>query len=347
VALEWAAMGAGESADSVTPVDFMVRAVQHLRTAMLPIDRISLALVPVESGCNGIQYWWRLEEQDAVRTFLRMAEFFEGLDHRTSVLHHVCCSGYPERVRLLDLVAEEVDFPLLLDLQRDRFTDYLAFPLPLTGSHRVVVTLATRHREGFRSAQLRTLYRLLNPLVLLLRETRHFGGGEWQSQDPLTGLISRRRFEEQLQAALASGATAQTPLSVLLLDLDGFSAYNRIFGHFCADDVLVAIARLLSGRFASRDGALARIGSDAFGLFLPGVQESQLDQLAEALLQAVQELRIAHPQAPGPFLGCSIGLATVLVLPEQAGAQARQLIERAEQALLRAKLLEGHQRCQG
>ncbi len=340
-------MGAGESAASVTPADFMVRAVQQLRTAMLPIDRLSLALVPVESGCNGIQYWWRLEEQDMVRTFLRMAEFFEGLDHRTSVLHHVCRSGYPERVRLLDLAADEVDFPLLSDLQRDRFTDYLALPLPLTGSHRAVVTLATRHRDGFRASQLRCLYRLLHPLVLLLQETRHFGGGEWQSQDPLTGLISRRRFEEHLQAAVARGATAPAPLSVLLLDLDGFSAYNSVFGHFCADDALVAVARLLSGRFASRGGSLARIGSDAFGLLLPGVQEAQLEQVAESLLQAVQDLRIAHPQAPGPFLGCSIGVATAVGLPGPTGAEARQLMQRAEQALLRAKLLEGHQRCKG
>ncbi|MEI6030795.1 MAG: diguanylate cyclase [Synechococcaceae cyanobacterium ELA739] len=340
-------MVADVSAGTITPADFMVQAVQQLRTAMLPIDRLSLALVPVESGCNGIQYWWRLEEQDTVRTFLRMAEFFEGQDHRTSVLHHVCCSGDPERVRLLDLAAEDVDFPLLSDLQRDRFTDYLALPLPLTGSHRVVVTLATRHRDGFRSSQLRCLYRLLNPLVLLLQETGHFGGGDWQSQDPLTGLISRRRFEEQLQAAMARGATTPAHLSVLLLDLDDFSAYNSVFGHFCADDVLVAVARLLSGRFASPAGSLARIGSDAFGLFLPGVQESQLEELAEALLRAVQDLRIAHPQAPGPFLGCSIGVATARVLPGQPGTQARQLMERAEQALLRAKLLEGHQHCKG
>lgn len=314
---------------------------------MLPVERLSLALVPVESDCNGIQYWWRLEEPDAIRSFLRMSEFFQGSDHRTSILHHVSITQYPERVRLKDLDADQVVYPLLRDLQRQNFSDYLAYPLPLMGSHQVIITLATRHREGFRRQQLRGLYRLVKPLVQLLQVTPHFGTGDWKSRDPLTGLISRGRFEEQLQLAVASMSPASMPLSMLLLDLDGFAAYNAVFGHFCADDVLLAVSRLLSARFASEAGLLARSGSDAFALLLPGVPETRLQELAAELLQAVLDLRIAHPQAVGPFLGVSIGLATAVSLPGPASQEARQLLQRAEVALARARLMKGHSCCQG
>lgn len=345
VSLEWAVIGTDESAPMAIPSDFLVRAIQQLRTAMLPIERLSLALVPVEEGCNGIQYWWRLEEPDMIRSFLRMDEFFDGEDHRTSILHHVCSTESPRRVRLQQLSADEMDFPLLADLHRDHFSDYLAYPFPLQGSHRIVITIATRHREGFQASQLRGLYRLINPLAQLLKATRHFGGGNWQSRDPLTGLINRRRFEEQLEIAFCRIEQTSIPLSLLLLDLDGFGDYNAVFGHFCADDVLLAVSRLLAGRLTSEAGVLARIGSDAFGLLLAGVHEGQLQVVAEELRQAVLDLRIAHPVAPGPFLGCSIGLATAFTVADQAKEEAIELMLRAEQALAEAKAMKGHQTC--
>ncbi len=346
VSLEWAIIDTGGSAPLAIPSDFLVRAIQQLRTAMLPIERLSLALVPVEQGCNGIQYWWCLEEPDTIRSFLRMAEFFDGQDHRTSILHHVCSTEYPKRVRLMQLSVDEVEFPLLAELHRDRFSDYLAYPLPLHGSHRVVITIATRSRDGFRASQLRGLYRLVNPLAQVLKATRHFGRGDWQSKDPLTGLISRHRFEEQLEIAFRRLEQTPLPLSLLLLDLDGFGDYNSVFGHFCADDALLAVSRLLTGRFASRTGVLARIGSDAFGLLLPGVHDSQLQMMAKELGQAVRDLRIAHPLASGPFLGCSIGLATTSTLAGPIKDEASGLMLRAEQALAEARAMKGHQTCE-
>jgi diguanylate cyclase (GGDEF)-like protein len=137
------------------------------------------------------------------------------------------------------------------------------------------------------------------------------------------------------------------PLSLLLLDLDGFAASNAVFGHLCADDVLLAVSRLLSARFAPEAALLARIGSDAFALLLPCVQETRMKELATELLQAVLDLRIAHPRAVGPFLGVSIGLATAVSLPGPASQEARQLLQRAELALARARLMKGNPCCQG
>jgi diguanylate cyclase (GGDEF)-like protein len=248
-------------------------------------------------------------------------------------------------VQLKNLTTEEVGFPLLADLLRDRFSDYLAYPLPLKGSHQIVITLATRRREGFQARQLRELYRLINPLTQVLEKTRHFGVGDWPSKDPLTGLISRRRFEEQLDTTISRGGLMEPPLGLLLLDLDGFSDYNKVFGHFCADDVLVAVSRLLSARYFSRAEALSRIGSDAFALLLPGIDHTQLQIVAAEVSQAIQGLRIVHPLSPGPFLGCSIGLATAFTRSGPAKAQARDLLQRAERALAQAKAMAGHQIC--
>jgi hypothetical protein len=72
------------------PADLLLHGVRHLVAAGFPLHRIALALVPIETGQGGIQYWWDVENPEEVHSFFLGSEFFAGMDHRTSILHAVC-----------------------------------------------------------------------------------------------------------------------------------------------------------------------------------------------------------------------------------------------------------------
>lgn len=328
----------------------LLEAITRLRDAGLPLDRLSLALVPEQRGFHGSQHQWNVDEPERLRSFLRLYEFFQGQDHRTSVLHHVCCTGRLQRLKLQELAVEAIPFPLLQDLRRAHFHDYLALPLPPGGSHRVVLTLATRRRQGFAAEDLLLLRRLLPALRQLLRCTDHFGLGRWENVDPLTSVGSRHRLLHDLaaaQAAVGRGGGSDALLSLLLLDLEDFGAYNKVFGSFAADDALQAVAQRLQSRWGSGAIGLARIGSDSFALLLRGVRGAALCRLAEQVQAAIEDLRYAHPSSREPFLTASLAGISLPSAPDGEAMppleQARRVLALAEEALALAREAPGPQ----
>ena len=88
------------------------------------------------------------------------------------------------------------------------------------------------------------------------------------SQDPLTGLKNRRRFEEDLRAELARSHRYGATGALLMLDLDHFKQVNDTLGHPAGDRVIAEIAEVLRGRARETD-VLARLGGDEFAIVLP------------------------------------------------------------------------------
>jgi diguanylate cyclase (GGDEF)-like protein/PAS domain S-box-containing protein len=103
--------------------------------------------------------------------------------------------------------------------------------------------------------------------------------------DSLTGLMNRRKIQEELEACLADHGRARGAL--LLLDLDGFKEVNDTFGHQAGDEVLVQVARILSD--SDLGELIARFGGDEFAVLLPGVSPSQAMQTAERILHHISE----------------------------------------------------------
>lgn len=147
--------------------------------------------------------------------------------------------------------------------------------------------------------------------------------------DPLTGLANRREMEEAFERAYRRCRDEGLPVAALMLDVDGFKAYNDRYGHPAGDACLSALGRALAG-FAAETGAYpARYGGEEFALLLPGCGEARAMEHAAALLE---RMRITGPG--GAPVTVSLGAAAEVPQP---GGSAARLLERADAALYRAK----------
>ncbi|HEY1277028.1 MAG TPA: diguanylate cyclase [Thermoleophilaceae bacterium] len=150
------------------------------------------------------------------------------------------------------------------------------------------------------------------------------------NRDPVTELLNRRGFEEAFDLELERARRSDTPLSLVVGDLDRFKRVNDELGHAAGDEALRRIARairLVKRRFDS----VARIGGEEFALLAPDCDEHGAFMLAERIRGDVEE-RFARSR---PTLTISFGVATFPL----HGQSAEALLRAADQALYAAKRL--------
>lgn len=156
----------------------------------------------------------------------------------------------------------------------------------------------------------------------------------WVAQhDSLTGLANRRSFDAALKQTLLQARRDGQPLTLLLLDLDNFKAYNDSLGH-PAGDALIRVFGEVLGRFSRRPMDLAaRVGGEEFALLLFDCDAQAAQTIARQILSALAERAVPHP-APvqGRYVTTSIG-----IVMWQPGQTADQLYHAADAALYRAK----------
>ncbi|MEA2609847.1 MAG: hypothetical protein QOJ75_2090, partial [Chloroflexota bacterium] len=146
-------------------------------------------------------------------------------------------------------------------------------------------------------------------------------------QDALTGLRNHGSFQRELGEALASAAGH--PISILMLDLDAFKAFNDACGHPAGDALLAALAQVLGHATREGDG-LYRYGGDEFAVILPGAERTVAHEVAERIRRAVTDLSDA---TGGPRVTISIGVAC---FPDD-GRTKDALVGVADRALYLAK----------
>jgi diguanylate cyclase (GGDEF)-like protein/PAS domain S-box-containing protein len=104
--------------------------------------------------------------------------------------------------------------------------------------------------------------------------------------DFLTGLVNRRRFEQELCREAERVARYGTPGAVLVIDLDNFKDVNDAFGHKAGDDLLKGVAGAVRHRIRQTD-LLARIGGDEFAVLLPQTDSEQAQVAADGIVKAM------------------------------------------------------------
>jgi diguanylate cyclase (GGDEF)-like protein len=153
--------------------------------------------------------------------------------------------------------------------------------------------------------------------------------------DGLTGVANRRRFDEALDAEWRRGCRTGAPLSLVLLDIDAFKAFNDTYGHLRGDECLRQVAVALAGALGRAGDLVARYGGEEFAALLSGVGDEEAAVVADRLRANVQVLRIPHGASPAAgVVTVSAGVATLT--PTERGDPAT-LVAAADQALYEAK----------
>ena len=155
------------------------------------------------------------------------------------------------------------------------------------------------------------------------------------NSDGLTGLANRRYFDIYFSAEWNRAEREQSPLSLLMIDVDDFKLYNDTYGHLAGDIALKRVAACI-GSFARRPTDLAaRIGGEEFILVLPAMSPEQMRMQAEKLQTAVHALNIAHNTSTND-VRVTVSIGGACMVPQRDHPEAK-LIEAADKALYQAK----------
>jgi diguanylate cyclase (GGDEF)-like protein len=154
-------------------------------------------------------------------------------------------------------------------------------------------------------------------------------------RDGLTGLYNRRRYDKDVDRLWRQSRRENSQLTLLLVDIDHFKAFNDLYGHQAGDDALKRVAEVIDSCAQRPLDFAARFGGEEFALVLYGPAQDFGREIPEMLRRSVEELQIPHAESTtSPWLTVSVGVAIVSPGNERSLAGAIQL---ADEALYQAK----------
>jgi diguanylate cyclase (GGDEF)-like protein len=204
----------------------------------------------------------------------------------------------------------------------------LGLALPLDQFFRGLIWVLFANAVGFIAANsLQRGQRVQYAQSLVLKELL--------STDAMTGIGNRRRFDDALDREWRRCSRSGKPLSLLMIDVDHFKAYNDHCGHLEGDDCLRRVARLLVGGVGRPGDLVARYGGEEFVCLLPEIGEGGARAVAAKLSAAIGEAAIPHPAfGPDGCLTVSIGVATAADLERRGPGE---MVALADKLLYAAK----------
>lgn len=153
--------------------------------------------------------------------------------------------------------------------------------------------------------------------------------------DGLTGIFNRRYFDTELAREFSNANCCLKPLSLIMLDVDSFKAYNDTYGHQQGDKCLSLIAATLSNTIRRSGDIVARYGGEEFAVILPGTNAEGAKTVAENLRREVENLKIPHINSTvSNVVTISAGVYTIIPTPYST---PDELISFADRALYVAK----------
>ncbi|MBP0030186.1 diguanylate cyclase domain-containing protein [Roseofilum sp. Guam] len=153
--------------------------------------------------------------------------------------------------------------------------------------------------------------------------------------DRLTQLANRHYFDETLEREVRQMKRAQTPLSLILADVDYFKLYNDCYGHLQGDRCLQEIAQGIQRAVRRPQDLVARYGGEEFAVILPQTDAIGAIAVARNIRHEIRQLHIPHAQSEvSDYITLSLGIACAF--PED-NCSAIQLIQAADRGLYRAK----------
>jgi two-component system cell cycle response regulator len=157
------------------------------------------------------------------------------------------------------------------------------------------------------------------------------------NRDYLTGLLTKKRFDEEFEHCLEATAAANKPMSVLMADIDNLKKINDRHGHLLGEFVVGAVGRIIGQSHEEGGRRATRFGGDEYQTILPGLAKEKALQVAEEVRRQIEEYAFEHEGTLADPTLC-IGVASY---PED-GVTRNELTHAADEALYRAKRAGGN-----
>lgn len=241
------------------------------------------------------------------------------------------------RPLLIRHLTEEMDKlpvrPMVLGQQKIS-ESWLGVPMMVGDSFLGLLAVASYQTHAFDEEDVALLANVAAQAALTLDNARHHAEVEEQAHcDSLTGVYNHGYLLQRLGEAIARASAEETPVSLIMLDIDHFKAYNDTYGHVIGDEALCLTVQAIRAHVKATD-TVGRWGGEEFGIVLPGAGADSALRIAQRVRETLAELKLSDGHGgtlPNPTV--SQGIATY---PTQA-ADMDTLVNRADEALYRAK----------
>ena len=216
--------------------------------------------------------------------------------------------GLSPYVAALRQAVDEIDEAVETDFEDD--DDYVFLHYDITITEDLEIQEATQFVDA-------TIERIHDRTDQLARRRR----------DGLLGIFDRGTFNDDLSYALRG----KHPVTVVMVDIDHFKQVNDTFGHLVGDEVLRAVANVLTSKCNGRGRVEYRYGGEELGIILVGEDAARAGELAEAIRADVERLRFdAH-------LDLNVTVSLGVAEAPRGHRDSAELVRRADAALYRAK----------
>jgi len=212
--------------------------------------------------------------------------------------------------------------------------------MPLIAEHLIVGLLVlVRHRKNFSAENLRLIGILAVQAGAVLRNAQSYEQTMRRAEiDPHTRLMHTETFRERAQRVLARGQQDDRSSALMLADIDDFRVINNTYGHQTGDEVLTALAQILTHSVGERD-LVARYGGEEFLILLARADNVETRAVAEGIRSAVEASTFVTDEGDQVRFTISIGMA---LFPAD-GVDISLLIKKADRAAYLAKRMGKNQ----
>jgi len=232
-------------------------------------------------------------------------------------------------------VADVSTFPGI-ERRRPRYRTNSLMAVPLRAGHAVLGVVSVSDRidgRPFTRADMSKLRALAAPAALALDRERVRSEAESFAHaaaiDPVSGLFNRRYFHVRIEEELQRARRHDTPVALLMVDIDDFKSINDTYGHLVGDLVIGKIAEILRRSVRVFD-VCTRFGGEEFAIVMPGSGPEDATRIAERIRQRIEGYR-------SPDLGTLQTTASIGIAVSASDMSVRDLIAHADQGLYLAK----------
>lgn len=321
---------------STLELDEILRQLAACLQDTFAFDRIFVGLVDARTHCEEAHVGLGVEDEGRDE-FLRRLHCPLREGRRNTWVHTVLRQGQVLRVE--DAAADPAT-------RGTPLAEILSGPfvkLPLVARGHVVGSITVDNspsRRAVNDEEVGVLRIIADTAAMAVENARLYGSmRDLSVRDELTGLYNRRHFLHQIDAECNHAERHESPLSLLMLDVDHFKLFNDRNDHLAGDAALRRVAGVFLRNTRGTD-TVARYGGEEFVVLLPRTSKQDAWVVAEKLRRAVERTAVEGEEVlPGGKLTVSVGLASY---PGDA-TEPRALLERADWSLYRAKA-EGRNR---